>query len=106
MLKHVDQLGDEWAREVQTILEKSCLGYPKAATIARINEGGSRVSGSKCPEVMLSRRVSAFDRCYKDMRDTWQKVVFKRYISRGELTRKEYQILDVVHGFVEGRITA
>jgi len=106
MLQHIDQLGDNWAEEIQVILEKSCLGYPTASTIARINEGGSRVAGSKCPEVILSRRVSAFDRCFKDMRNSWKKIVVKRYVTREELTRKEYYLLDVVHGFVEGRITA
>ena len=43
MLQHIDQLGDNWAEEIQVILEKSCLGYPTASTIARINQGGSRV---------------------------------------------------------------
>lgn len=96
-LKHIDELCEIWADEVQTILERSSIAYPSISTIARINEGGSRVAGSLCPEVILSSRASAVDLLYKDMRKKFQKIMHKKYFRRVQLSRNEYYFLNVIH---------
>jgi len=104
MIKHIDHLAEDWAEIIQGILERSCIAYPNASTIARINEGGSMVAGSKCPEVMLKQRISQFDMVYKGMRNSWRKVIVKKYIIREKLTRKEQYILSVLHEYIADEI--
>ncbi len=95
--KHIDELCEIWADEIQTILERSSIAYPSISTIARINEGGCRKAGSICPEVILSRRASAIDIFYKEMRKREQKIMFKRYYRRVPLSSTEYYHLDNIH---------
>ena len=106
MLNHIDQLIKNWADEIQTIMERSPLSYPNASSIARINEGGSRVPGPICPEMLTTRRVTAFHLIYKDLRNSWKKIIYKRYIQNKKISNREYEILNMIHGFIEGRITA
>ena len=104
MIDKIDYLIEGWADEMQNIMERSCLNYPNASSIARINEGGSQVPGSKCPEMFTSRRTTIFQGVYKEMRNSWKKIIFKRYIEREKLSSKDYHILELIHHWVDGHI--
>lgn len=95
--KHIDELCEIWASEIQTILERSAIAYPSISTIARINEGGHLRPGSICPEVILSRRASGVDIFYKGLRKRHQKIMLKRYFRRDKLSSTEYYHLDNIH---------
>lgn len=96
-LKHIDDLCEIWASEIQTILERSAIAYPSISTIARINEGGGFKAGSICPEVILSNRASAVDMFYKGLRQRLQKILLKRYFRRVQLSSNEYYHLEKIH---------
>jgi len=105
MIKNIDKLAEDWAEDILAILEKSCISYPHASTIARINEGGSMVAGPMCPEVFTTRRITAFHMVYKEIKNSWKKIIHKRYILGKELCRKEYYMLDRIHVHIKNNIS-
>jgi len=106
MLKHIDKLAEDWAHEIGTIMERSCLNYPNASSIARINEGGSQVAGSKCPEMITSARATAFHLLYKELPNKHKKIIYKRYIKTLKLNSREYHILGMIFKGINEKLPA
>jgi len=104
MLKHIDHLAEDWAHDIQTIMERSCLNYPNASSIARINEGGSQVPGSKCPEMFTTGRVTAFHIIYKDLSNKHKKIIYKRYVKLEKLNSREYHICGAIHRSINNKL--
>lgn len=108
MIDRIDILIQDWADFNIDCFQRSPIGYPKASPEGRAGEGGSSVAGSMCPEVIMRERVAKLDRIYKDEHfpNKWKKIIQKKYIDNEKLTRREYQILDPMHHFIDGRMKA
>ncbi|MFK5948810.1 MAG: hypothetical protein QM500_08600 [Methylococcales bacterium] len=104
MLRHIDILAEDWAHDIQTLMDRSCLNYPNASSIARVDEGGSHVPGSKCPEMFTTGRVTVFHLLYKDLPNKHKKIVHKQYIKAEKLNSREYHILGIIHQNIDVKL--
>jgi len=68
-------------------------------------EVSTSISGPSCPECIMHPRVAKFDRIYKEMKKEWKRIIDKKYKKREKLERKEYNILDNIHHFTDGRMS-
>lgn len=113
-LKWVKDLLMDWADREARMMSQSVIGYHSKSVEGRMmspDSWGSGATGSLCPEVMMTRRISHCDQAVKALTPELRRVVKHKYeiggteadkISRykaetGESERSWYRRVDKTH---------
>lgn len=113
-LKWVEALLQDWADREAKIMSWSVIGYPSRA----IGERTAAIPKSRCPEVMMSPRISACHRAVRQLRPDLREVIRCKYeISgtealkadiyqhlMGVCRRTYYNRLDKAHRLIAARV--
>jgi hypothetical protein len=81
----------DWADRDDRMMSRSVIGYPSKSVEGQMmspEHGGGGVKGSRCPEVMMTRRISACDKAVKALPPKLRLVVKHKYESIGTEAEK------------------